>query len=44
MPSADDLGELSERLTHFGHEVRDDGRAVSFDDPWNNLIKVSAAG
>jgi len=41
VPSTDDLGRLGERLTHFGHQVRDDGRAVSFDDPWNNLITVS---
>jgi catechol 2,3-dioxygenase len=43
VPTADDLGALGERLTHFGHEVRDDGRTVSFDDPWNNLIRVSTA-
>ena len=42
VPSTDDLGRLSERLTHFGHQIRDDGRAVSFDDPWNNLITVTA--
>jgi len=44
VPTTDDIGQLSERLTHFGHQVRDDGRTVSFGDPWNNLIKVSAAG
>jgi len=42
VPTGDDLGALGERLTHFGHEVRDDGRAVSFGDPWNNLITVRA--
>ena len=42
VPTTDDIGRLSERLTHFGHQVRDDGRAVSFDDPWNNLITVRA--
>jgi len=42
VPSTDDLGRLGERLTHFGHQIRDDGRAVSFDDPWNNLITVTA--
>jgi catechol 2,3-dioxygenase len=42
VPSADDLGALGERLRHFGHEVRDDGQTVSFDDPWNNLIRVAA--
>jgi len=44
VPSADDLGQLTERLSHFGHEVRDDGQSVSFDDPWNNLIRVGTAG
>jgi catechol 2,3-dioxygenase len=44
VPSADDLGQLTERLSHVGHEVRDDGQSVSFDDPWNNLIRVGTAG
>ena len=44
VPTTDDIGQLSERLTHFGHQVRNDGRTVSFGDPWNNLIKVSSAG
>jgi catechol 2,3-dioxygenase len=43
VPSADDIGALSERLGHFGHAVRDDGQTVSFDDPWNNLIRVTTA-
>jgi catechol 2,3-dioxygenase len=41
VPSTDDIGALSERLAHFGHAVRDDGQTVSFDDPWNNLIRVT---
>ena len=44
VPTADDIGALGERLGHFGHSVRDDGRTVSFDDPWNNLIRVTTAG
>ena len=43
VPTTDDIGQLSERLTHFGHQVRDDGRTVSFGDPWNNLITVRAS-
>jgi len=43
VPGADDLGELSERMRHYGVEARDDGRAVAFDDPWSNLIRVTAA-
>jgi len=43
VPSADDLGALGERLTHFGVQTRDDGRSVSFDDPWSNPITVTSA-
>ena len=43
LPDADALGELTERLTHFGTEVQDDGRAVSFLDPWSNTLKAAAA-
>ena len=41
VPTADDIGTLSERLKHYGRDARNDGRAVSFDDPWANLITVS---
>ena len=40
VPTADDLGALSERMAHFGLETRDDGRTVDVDDPWGNLISV----
>jgi catechol 2,3-dioxygenase len=43
LPDTDAIGELSERLRHHGFDVRDDGRALSFDDPWNNLLVASAA-
>jgi catechol 2,3-dioxygenase len=42
VPTADDLGSLTERLGHYGVATRDDGATVSFDDPWANLIRVSA--
>lgn len=42
VPSTDDIGRLGERLAHYGHQVRDDGQTVSFGDPWDNLIRVSA--
>jgi catechol 2,3-dioxygenase len=44
VPSADDIGSLTERMKHFGIATRDDGATVSFDDPWANLIQVSAPG
>lgn len=43
VPSADDIGALAERMAHFGIQTRDDGKTVSFDDPWANLIRVTAA-
>ena len=42
VPGADDLGELSERMRHYGIEARDDGRSVSFDDPWANVVRAVA--
>jgi len=44
VPTADDLGALTERMHHFGVQTRDDGRTLDFDDPWSNLIRVNAAG
>ncbi|WP_127473700.1 VOC family protein [Microbacterium sulfonylureivorans] len=38
LPDADSLGELAERLRHHGFAVRDDGRTLSFDDPWSNRL------
>jgi catechol 2,3-dioxygenase len=43
VPGADDLGELSERMRHYGVEARDDGQTVAFDDPWANVIRVTAS-
>ena len=43
VPSTDDLGSLTDRLTFHGVETRDDGRTLEFDDPWANRIQVSAA-
>lgn len=43
VPGADDLGALTERMSHAGLQTRDDGRTVSLDDPWSNLITVRAA-
>jgi len=43
VPTADEVGALTERMKHFGVQTRDDGRTVSFDDPWANLINVRSA-
>lgn len=44
VPSTDELGALGERMAHYGLDTRDDGKSVSVDDPWGNLIRVEAAG
>jgi len=43
VPSSDDLGALGERMAHYGIETRDDGKTVSVDDPWGNVIRVESA-
>lgn len=43
LPDADSLGALSERLRDRGFAVSDDGRTLSFDDPWANRILASVA-
>ena len=42
LPDGDALGALEERLRHHGFMVRDDGRALAFEDPWNNAILATA--
>ncbi|MEO6827886.1 MAG: VOC family protein [Microbacteriaceae bacterium] len=44
VPTPDAVGEVAERLTHYGIATRDDGVAVSFDDPWANGIRLISAG
>jgi catechol 2,3-dioxygenase len=43
LPDADSLGALGERLSHYGIAVRDDGRTLSFDDPWLNALSATLA-
>lgn len=43
VPTVDDVDALIDRMKHHGVQTRDDGRTVSFDDPWANLIRVTAA-
>lgn len=42
VPTPDDVGALTERMSHYGVQARDDGQTVAFDDPWANLIRVTA--
>jgi catechol 2,3-dioxygenase len=41
VPGADDIGALTDRLGHYGVEIRNDGQTVAFDDPWANQIRVT---
>lgn len=43
LPASDDLGALTERLRHHGIAIRDDGRALAFEDPWNNTLRAAVA-
>jgi catechol 2,3-dioxygenase len=43
LPTADDRGAIVERLTHEGHQVRDDGQIVAVDDPWGNIVTLKIA-
>jgi catechol 2,3-dioxygenase len=42
VPTTDDLGALSERLTARSIQQANDGKVLTFNDPWENLIKVTA--
>ncbi|MEN2736187.1 VOC family protein [Microbacterium sp. X-17] len=42
LPGSDDVGALTERMRHYAVPTRDDGRSVSFDDPWANVVRVVA--
>lgn len=44
LPTADDVGALTERVRHHGVRSADDGRTVSFEDPWANRLHVRVAG
>ncbi|MBN9176750.1 MAG: VOC family protein [Microbacterium sp.] len=43
LPDADGLGALAERLRDHGVAVRDDGRTMTFADPWNNELHAALA-
>ncbi len=43
LPDAEALGELGERLAHLGTQVADDGRTLTFSDPWSNTLHAASA-
>lgn len=42
LPDSDAIGALRERLTSHGITQQDDGRTLSFEDPWRNALRVTA--
>lgn len=40
LPSKDHLGEVAERVKHYGVQTADDGRTISFEDPWANVLRI----
>lgn len=42
VPAADDLGAVAERMKDHRIATRDDGRTLTFDDPWANTIHLTA--
>lgn len=42
LPSTDALGEVTDRVRHYGVQVADDGQTVSFQDPWANVLRLQA--
>ncbi|MBN9197806.1 MAG: VOC family protein [Microbacterium ginsengisoli] len=43
LPDGDAIGELGERLSHHGIATANDGRTVTFADPWNNELVAHLA-
>ncbi|MFM7014502.1 MAG: VOC family protein [Actinomycetota bacterium] len=41
LPDSDSLGAISERLSHFGLQLRNDGQKVKVDDPWGNQVSLT---
>jgi len=41
LPDADAVGALRERLTARGVTQHDDGRTLTFEDPWKNALRVT---
>ena len=40
--SAADVAELTTRARSRGVQIREEGGAVELDDPWGNLVRLSA--
>ena len=42
LPTAADVAQAAARLRSAGSQLRDTGAAVELDDPWGNLVRLSA--
>lgn len=40
LPSQDSVAALADRLRFYGVQTQHDGQALSFRDPWNNLLRA----
>lgn len=43
LPTNDDLGEVAERVKHYGVQAADDGQTLTFKDPWANVLRLKSA-
>lgn len=43
LPTKDQIGEVAERVQHHGVQVADDGRTLSFEDPWANVLRLQTS-
>lgn len=43
LPTKDQIGEVAERVRHHGVQVADDGRTLSFEDPWANVLRLQTS-
>lgn len=43
LPTKDEIGEVAERVKHYGVQVADDGQTLSFEDPWANVLRIQTA-
>jgi catechol 2,3-dioxygenase len=41
LPTEDAVAETGERLAHFVHGLRHDGKTLFVNDPWGNLLRLS---
>lgn len=43
LPTKDEIGEVAERVKHYGVQVADDGQTLRFEDPWANVLRLQTS-